>query len=172
MLVGERVKIMTGSFQNDMTSIESRDDVLTLMIHLGYLAYNVKEKSVFIPNEEIRQEFVFAVIKSKHKEMVKLIRIMDNLLEQTLRMNEEAVAVAIEKAHKFMSSPIKYNNEESLRSTIRFAYLSCLENFTKNEELPSGHGYVDITFVPKPGSIMPIILIELKIKVQKVRLNG
>lgn len=37
---------MTGSFQNDMTNIKSKDDVLTLMVHLGYLAYDSKEKAV------------------------------------------------------------------------------------------------------------------------------
>lgn len=69
MLGGEKVKIRTGSFQNDMTTIESRDDVLTLMVHLGYLAYESKEETVLIPNEEVRQEFILAIAKSKHKEM-------------------------------------------------------------------------------------------------------
>lgn len=75
MLGGEKVKIRTGSFQNDMTTIESRDDILTLMVHLGYLAYESKEETVLIPNEEVRQEFILAIAKSKHKEMAKLIQI-------------------------------------------------------------------------------------------------
>ena len=50
MLGGEKVRIMTGSFQNDMTNIKCKDDVLTLMVHLGYLAYDSKEKAVFITN--------------------------------------------------------------------------------------------------------------------------
>ena len=66
MLGGEKVRVMAGSFQNDMTNIRSRDDVLTLMVHLGYLAYDAEEGSVFIPNEEVRQEFVLAVTKSRH----------------------------------------------------------------------------------------------------------
>lgn len=78
MLGGEKIKVMPDSFQNDMTSMKSKDDVLTLMVHLGYLAYDSKEKSVFIPNEEIRQEFVLAVTRSKHTEMVKLIRLTDH----------------------------------------------------------------------------------------------
>lgn len=46
--------------QNDMTTITSKDDVLTLLVHLGYLAYNIENKTVYIPNEEVRQEFVRA----------------------------------------------------------------------------------------------------------------
>ena len=33
-----------------------KDDVLTLLIHLGYLAYDDKTKTVKIPNSEIRAE--------------------------------------------------------------------------------------------------------------------
>ena len=45
------------TFQNDFESFESADDVLTLLIHLGYLTYHEKEKTVQIPNEEVRIEF-------------------------------------------------------------------------------------------------------------------
>ena len=57
-----------------ISSIGSRDVVLTLIVHLGYLAYDAKEKKVFIPNEEVREEFVLAVSKGKHTEVVKLIQ--------------------------------------------------------------------------------------------------
>lgn len=53
------VDVMT--FQNDITSIQSKDDVLTLLVHLGYLAYDADTHTVRIPNEEIRQEFIRAV---------------------------------------------------------------------------------------------------------------
>lgn len=162
MLSGKHVKIKVGSFQNDMTNIKSKDDVLTLLVHLGYLAYDSGEEAVFIPNEEVRQEFVLAVTTGKHKELAELIRNSDRLLEQTLKMNEEAVAAAVEEAHKAVSSPISYNNEESLRSTIRLAYLTCIDEFMWFQELPSGKGYADLAFVPKKGSSMPVILIELK----------
>ena len=55
-LLGEnRCRIDVGSFQNDMTSMKSRDDVLTLLVHLGYLAYDADRREVYIPNEEIRE---------------------------------------------------------------------------------------------------------------------
>ena len=162
MIGGERVIVDVETFQNDMTNIRRKDDVLTLLIHLGYLAYDAEKKHVFIPNEEVKQEFVRAVTTGKHVEIAKLIQNSDHLLKQTLNMDEEAVAEAIEKAHKASAAPISYNNEEALRSTIRIAYISCLDEYTVIDELPSGHGYADIAFVPKRASSLPLILIELK----------
>jgi len=144
MLGGERVRIDVETFQNDMMNIKKRDDVLTLLIHLGYLAYDAFGKMVYIPNEEVKQEFICAVTGGKHKELIKLIRNSDHLLVQTLRMNECAVAAAIEEAHKIIASPISYNNEESLRGAIRLAYLTCLDEFIEIDEFPSGNGFADI----------------------------
>lgn len=83
MLGGACVKIDTGTFQNDMTSIKSRDDVLTLLVHLGYLTYHSETESVSIPNEEVRREFIRAVKAGKHREVAKLILSSDQLLEDT-----------------------------------------------------------------------------------------
>jgi hypothetical protein len=162
MLGGGQIKIDVGTFQNDMTSIECKDDVLTLLVHLGYLAYNSDMNSVFIPNEEVRQEFIRAVSTGKHKEVARLIKNSDFLLEQTLNMDEEAVAAAIEEAHNAATAPIFYNNEQALRSVIRFAYISCVDEYLKIEELTSGRGYADIVYFPKRASSMPVLLIELK----------
>ena len=162
MLGGEKVRIMAGSFQNDMANIKSKDDVLTLMVHLGYLAYDANEKEVFIPNEEVREEFVLAVTKGKHTELAKLIQNSDRLVEQTLNMDEHAVERAVEEAHKIVSSPLSYNKEDSLRSTIRFAYITYLDKFIEIDEFPSGTGYADMVFMPKQGSARPVIVFELK----------
>jgi len=162
MLGGAHIKIDSGTFQNDMTTIRSRDDVLTLLVHLGYLAYDFSEKSVYIPNEEIREEFVRAVTVGKHTEIAKLLRDSEHLLEATLNMDEEAVATLIEEAHKASVAPTFYNNEQALRSVIRVAYISCVDEFLRIEELPSGHGYADVVFIPKRTSLMPLMVIELK----------
>lgn len=110
----------------------------------------------------MREEFVLAVTKGKHTEVAKLIQNSERLLEQTLNMDERAVERAIEEAHKVVSSPLSYNSEEALRSTIRFAYITYLNEFIEIDEFPSGAGYVDMVFMPKQGSTRPIILFELK----------
>lgn len=162
MLGGAHVKIDIGTFQNDMTTIKKKDDVLTLLVHLGYLAYDTDTKSVFIPNEEVKQEFVRAVTAGRHQEIARLIRNSDFLLEQTLSMEEDAVAAAIEEVHSAGTAPVFYNNEQALRSTIRFAYISCMDEFIKVEELASGIGCADVVYIPKKASSLPILLIELK----------
>ncbi len=154
------VDVMT--FQNDMTSIQSKDDVLTLLVHLGYLAYDADTQTVRIPNEEIRQEFIRALKNGRHTEIAKLIWESDQLLQYTLHMEEDKVAEAIERAHSASTAPIYYNNEQALRSVIRLAYISCIEEFKDIQELPSGIGYADIVYLPKKNSMMPVMLIELK----------
>ena len=118
--------------------------------------------SVYYPNEEIREEFVRAITTGKHMELAKLIRNADYLLEATLNMDEDAVASAIEEAHKAGTAPTFYNNEQALRSVIRVAYISCIDEFLTIKELPSGHGYADVVFFPKKTSSLPLLLIELK----------
>ena len=71
MLGGGHIRIDVTTFQNDMTTIRSKDDVLTLLVHLGYLAYDIDNKSVYIPNEEVREEFVRAVTTGRHTEIAK-----------------------------------------------------------------------------------------------------
>lgn len=61
MLSGAEVKVNTATFKNDTVNIQNRDEVLTYMIHLGYLGYDQNRRSAFVPNEEIRQELTLAV---------------------------------------------------------------------------------------------------------------
>ena len=131
MLAGEKCPVDIGTFQNDMTNIHNRDDVLTLLVHLGYLAYDRETESVSIPNEEVRQEFMRAVKSSKYTDIVKLIMDSEKLLQDTFAMNEESVSTAIENIHRTMTAPTFYNNEQALRSVIRFAYISCIGSYVE-----------------------------------------
>jgi hypothetical protein len=162
MLGGSHCPVKTIAFQNDMTSIKSRDDVFTLLVHLGYLAYDASDKTVRIPNEEIRQEFVTAVENGNHKELAKLIQTSELLLKATIRGEEDVVAEALETAHSAGTAPLFYNDEQALRSVIRFAYISCVDEYLRIEELPTGIGYADVVYIPKKGSALPAMIVELK----------
>ena len=116
----------------------------------------------YIPNEEIRQEFVQAVKHSGHREIAKLVKESDELLRAVLSLNAEKAADAIEKIHSLSTAPTFYNNEQALRSVIRFAFISGMEHFKEIQELPSGIGYADVVYLPKKKSFMPIIVVELK----------
>ena len=79
MLTGARVKVDTNMFENDMTGFKNRDDILTVLIHLGYLAYDATKQEVYIPNEEIRSAFSIAIKNSKWKYTVEAIEASDLL---------------------------------------------------------------------------------------------
>lgn len=84
MLSGNRVFVDVTSFQNDTTSFANKDDVITYLIHLGYLGYDQKQKMAFVPNEEIRQELIRATRRKKWNELVVFQQESERLLDQTL----------------------------------------------------------------------------------------
>mgnify|MGYP000071411069 FL=1 len=135
------------------------------MIHLGYLGYNQNRRTAFVPNEEIRQELTTAVESRKWNEMITFQQESEHLLEATLDMDEEAVVEEIEKIHTEYVSNIQYNNENSLSSVLAIAYLSSMEYYFKPvRELPTGRGFADFVYIPKPEyrSDYPALIAELK----------
>lgn len=165
MLSGAEVKVNTATFKNDTVNIKSRDDVLTYMIHLGYLGYNQKLKTAFVPNEEIRQELTAAVESRSWNEMLAFQQDSERLLDATLDMDGMAVAAQIEKIHNEYVSVIQYHNENSLSSVLAIAYLSAMQYYFKPiRELPTGRGFADFVFVPKPeySTSYPAMVVELK----------
>ena len=121
MLSGAAVKVNTTTFKNDTVSFKSRDDVLTYLIHLGYLAFNQVNQTAFIPNEEIRQELTIATESTKWNELITFQQESERLLNATLNLDEKAVATGIEKIHTDYVSSIQYNNENSLSSVLAIA---------------------------------------------------
>ena len=139
MLSGAETKVRTTSFQNDMITFKNKDDVLTLLIHMGYLAYNQPMQAAYIPNEEIRGEFADAVSENKWNEWLEFADQSNALLEATLDKNAETVAKGIEQIHATYASVIQYNNENSLSSVLAIAYLSSMQYYFKPiRELPAG----------------------------------
>lgn len=162
LIAGIDVKVSVTGFANDLTTFRGKDDVLTLMIHLGYLAYDSVNKTVRIPNEEIKLEFQKAVKEVKHTATLERLRASEQLFLDTIEGNETAVAEQIEKIHMEETSPIHYNKEDSLRSVIKLAYYTYRDNYVQWEELPAGVGYADVAYLPKYDSGYPILVIELK----------
>lgn len=164
MISGASVEVDVYGFQNDMVSFACKDDVLTLLIHLGYLAYQ-PTRGAFIPNEEIRQEFLIATRKKKWNELLEFQMQSEKLLEATLDRDCETVAEGIEKIHSQFASTIQYHDENSLSSVLTIAYLAAMQYyFIPIRELPTGRGFADYVFLPKPeyAGDMPALLVELK----------
>ena len=165
MLSGSAVEVDAASFRNDIVSFSNKDDVLTYLIHLGYLGFDQKNQTAFIPNEEIRQEFAKATRRKKWNELLKFQQESAALLDATLDMDEDAVAEGIVRIHMEYVSMIQYNNENSLSSVLTIAYLSAMQYYFKPiRELPTGRGFADFVFIPRAeySREYPALLVELK----------
>ena len=162
MLAGEKITIDYETFQNDMTTFQSRDDVLTLLVHLGYLAYDSVGQQVSIPNSEIRAEFVRAIKNCKWKEVMNALEQSDRLLTATWNRDEKTVAEILDIVHSENTSILTYNDENSLSCVISIAYYSAMKEYTKIREFPTGKGFADIVYLPKAHSGKPAMIVELK----------
>lgn len=165
MLAGNAVAVIPYFFQNDMVSFRGKDDVLTLLIHLGYLAYNQKKNQAFIPNEEIRFEFAMATKVNKWSELISFQKESRALLEAVLDEDTEAVAEMMESIHNQYTSVIQYNDENSLSGVLTIAFLAAMDYYFKPiRELPTGRGFADFVYLPKPAyrEDYPALVVELK----------
>ena len=162
MLAGEPQPLDTTTFANDMTTFKRKDDVLTLLVHLGYLGFDEVSGTAFIPNEEIRRQYVSALATGARPQLARLIQNSDHLLLATVAGDAEQVAAALEVAHDSAASPLFYNNEQALRAAVKLAYITAVDKYATIEELPSGRGFADIVYLPKLGTNLPALLIELK----------
>ena len=162
LIAGESIPIHTGTFNNDMTTFHTADDVLTLLIHLGYLAYDESSSSVHIPNKEIMMEFVNAISVGGWDEIVRALKASQELLQAVWREDAAAVARGVEEAH-LETSQLAYHDENALACTISLAFYAAREYYDCYRELPAGKGFADIVFVPRVSySEKPALVIELK----------
>lgn len=166
IIAGESVTINTSKFSNDMTTFHSADDVLTLLIHLGYLTYcPINETGmgkVWVPNGEVQQEFINSIEDGGWEPVMKAIRASEKLLSATIEGDTETVAELIEQCHQDNTSILSYNDENSLSCVISLAYYAARKDYFMIRELPTGKGYADIVFLPRKNRNVPALVIELK----------
>lgn len=162
MIAGEHIIVNTNKFQNDMVTMNSADDVITLLIHLGYLTYDYEKHTSWIPDKEVRQEFINCIEDGGWEEVMNSLRRSDELLKATLSGDSSTVARILEEVHQQNTSVITYNNELSLSVTLALAYYSAKNSYEIFRELPSGKGFADLTFIPRKGMAVPAMVIELK----------
>ncbi|MCD7864682.1 MAG: ATP-binding protein [Clostridiales bacterium] len=162
MLGGGKIKIEIARFQNDITSFNSKDDVLTLLIHLGYLGYHEKNGQVYIPNLEIAGAFQNAVEGDGWEEIASALASSEDLLQATINEDSAAVETALERVHDLNVSVLQYNDENSLSCAVTLAYYTARNYYTIVREFPSGKGFADLAFIPAPHVDKPALLIELK----------
>ena len=164
LMAGGRVRVNTGTYVNDMTTLNSADDVLTLLIHLGYLAYDSEAEEAFVPNREVLGEYANSVRDGGWDEVARSIAASDELLRALVAGDAEAVAAGVQRAHEDASSIIAYNGESSLAATLRLALFSAIRRWRVVREAPAGKGFADMTLIPLASSPAgtPGVVVELK----------
>ena len=162
MLAGGRAKVNPTKFQNDMSIITSRDDVLTVLIHLGYLSYNWVKSECYIPNREVAGEMENAVEANNWTPVVDALQASEQLLQAVIEGDAEAVAKGVDVAHDENTSILSYNDENSLACVLSLAFYYAKNDYIFHRELPTGKGFADLVLMPRKKSDLPAILLELK----------
>jgi len=162
MLAGERCRVKTTKFTNDMSKVNSKDDVLTVLIHLGYLAYDGSTGTCYIPNKEVRDELINAVEDSDWTNVIKYLSNSEDLLNATLACDADKVAEFIDASHIENTSILSYNDENSLSCVLSIAYIYAKNDYIIHRELASGKGFADLVFIPRKFSNKPAMVVELK----------
>ena len=162
LMDGGRIRIDPSTYQNDMTTFHGRDDVLSLLIHLGYLGFDDENSEVFIPNREIMDEFRTSTKTEEWISTFRSFELSQELLRATWDKDADKVAQILEEAHNRAGNR-SYNDEAALSYSVQLAYYAAQKYYTTILELDSGKGYVDLAYLPAPGySDKPVLLIELK----------
>ena len=162
LLKGNSITVNTTTFRNDMYELNSRDEVITLLIHFGYLAYDHEDGSCHIPNLEIELEFQNSIRQVRHAETMNRVKLSDTLFDAIEDLDEEETAKLIKQVHDEECSPRHYNKEDSLRQVIKLALFTYRDYYTGLEEVGGGNGYADMVFIPRRAARRSILIIELK----------
>lgn len=162
MLGGGSVPIKTGTFSNDMITFAGKDDVLTLLVHLGYLNYYEADGTVSVPNKEVSLEYVNAISTMDWHGVAEAVNQSKKLLESLWELDSSEVADGIDRAHREISI-LQYNDENSLSCVINLAFYYAREYYNIIREMPTGKGFADICFIPRQlHADKPAAVIELK----------
>ncbi|MCR5104618.1 MAG: AAA family ATPase [Eubacterium sp.] len=130
MLTGSECPVDISSYQNDLTSFKSKDDIMTAMIHMGYLGYNPETKCAYIPNEEVRDVFESAIKVGNWSDIIDALRKSDALLEATWNGDCEKVAEMVAESHQDYTSILEYHDENSLALAIMMSYYTARKHYT------------------------------------------
>lgn len=162
LLSGGRAAVDPAGFSNDISEVRSRDDVLTVLIHLGYLTYDRREQECFIPNLEVAKEMENAIKANNWNEVVDALKHSKELLKATLRGDSDFVARTLQTIHSDETSILSYNDENSLACVISLAYYYARNDYHVHREYPTGEGYADLVLIPRKHVPSPALVIELK----------
>ena len=168
MLGGQKIEVNVSRFDNDLTKVNSSDAALTVLIHLGYLAFISGEELgygyCYIPNYEIRCEFVNAILDLQWNEIYNPISNSKKLYEETLNGNTDFINQTLDYNHMELSGPFNKNREDILGIIVQISYYNAKQYYNVRKEDTSALGRADISFIPYDNTHIPMF-VELKVNI-------
>ncbi len=161
MVVGEEINVDVRDFDNDLTNIDSTDAALTVLIHLGYLAYDETSGKCYIPNHEIKDEFIISMNKLKWTDIYNHISSSEELLERTLEGDTEFINETLDRNHNELATIFNKNKEDVLGIIVYISYYNAKKYYEIIKEANTTKGRADLVFKPRDNTHIPFI-IELK----------
>ncbi len=161
MITGEEIDVDVRKFDNDLTKIDSSDAALTVLIHLGYLAYDEDRGKCYIPNHEIKEEFIISIDKLKWNNIYNPISSSKDLLERTLEGDTEYINETLDRNHNELATIFNKNKEDVLGIIVYISYYHAKKYYEIIKEANTTKGRADLVFKPKNNNHIPFI-IELK----------
>ena len=167
MLAGERVELDPGKFGNDLSQIDSKDAALTVLVHLGYLAYLPPEipgekGSCYIPNKEISLEFERALEKLDWHDLYDPIGNSMKLYKKTMEGDLSFINETLDRNHEELASQVSKYDENVLSVIVVASYYRARDLYEIRKEENSINGRSDVSFFPRRNGCLPFI-VELKI---------
>ena len=169
LIEGARVVFDFSNFQNDMVTINNKNDVFSLLVCLGYLGCSDvggdgNYKQAYVPNKEIKYALMGIIKGQEWFERIENIKRSESLLKAILELDATTVATLIQDVHNSPAvSLLDYNDEESLTYCVMTGLLwSTLGKYITRREEQAGKGRADLVYEPMLNGTTPLILIEFK----------
>ncbi len=159
MVSGIPVEVILNGYSAAELRLDSRDEILSAMVVYGFLAYH--DQMLSIPNAELMEKFQKVLARESMQEVKLIVDQSKEILEATLALDENRVAMFLEEVHDREIPFLKYKDENSLSCVITLCYLYARNEYRIEREQKSGKGYCDYLFIPKKSG-RPAIILELK----------
>lgn len=159
MVSGIPLEIKLKGYSAEQKELNTRNQILSAMTIYGFLSYH--DRTLEIPNKELRMKFDEALEDKSMGEVSKLVLKSSEMLKATLRKDTDKMAEILEEAHDINIPVIKYNDENSLSCVVLLSYLSARDDYKIVREMPAGKGFADFIFYPNDKN-KPAFILELK----------
>ena len=160
-----KVVVNVSDFLNRIDNLKTKDDIFTYLIHIGYLAYDEGQKVCYIPNNEIRKEWVKALVNIHDlQHFYTLMKASEAIFDGILNLQSLVVSTNLDIIHHSTGDVNSYGNEAALHTSLIKSLTYARDFYDVFNEVSSGNGKADIVFIPKNNySTYPTLIFELKV---------